>query len=1040
VAMVTAAERQLRKSWMPTAFLATSSVMVLVIGWSMWNDTHPEWRSYQEQFAVVERNIMLQQKADLERKIEHPDYVGDYNKAKKDYLASKTTFDAASDKLDQTEADLEELDIQLTAPEGESAATTTDNSGNAGGKPQQANAADLSELDKEMNSPGASDSSTKAAAKTVPDKSQATSTKTSQADLDELDKEMNGSSAPKASPAPAAAKQTKTAAPNKSDLDELDKEMSGPGAPSAHTAQTSRPSGAATAKGEKPKQTNDKDLEELDKEFQNASAPKPTEATATSSAPTQATSPQVDFAEADFTIDQKGAAAQVEFARRNELDVERRYNREMIGLPSNADLKRKQAASQLDEAKEQLDLALDKADLEAKKLEVKTAAQIARWAQGVQQFNALKLTSSTSSDPKLKEFQLASKNLADHMADLQRDLRLVNQRLTRNSSNDEEIEQTYVERLGAVDRCETCHKAAEDTAFAAAPQPFRTHPGDFLKWHPVEKFGCSSCHGGFGAALSKVEAHGGLIGKGRPLLTGDQAQSSCGKCHGESKELPGDSVYLAGAQLFKQSGCLGCHKVESIENPRKAGPSLDRVDEKVGPSWLIAWLMNPQSHSLEARMPNFGLTQQQAIQVAAYLMTQHGAAQIPELPPVPTFPADKIATGDDLVHKLGCLGCHVIRGEGNAVGPELTNLGNKARPNWVYAWLLNPRAYLKDARMPNFGLTNDQAVAIGDYLLSQATPKPPVAAFSPSMLDLAAARSGSEIISQRGCAGCHDIKGFDKIAAPDLTHVGDKTADVLEFGNDKKVKRDLYDWMVAKLQDPTTFNTDKFAARMPKFGLDEQESGQIAVYLLSLNSTELPPEYIKDATQPDTPMIVGRRIFTEHNCAGCHTIAGVGGKIGPELTREGEKVQADWLFNFLERPVRIRWWQDARMPNFSLSAQDATSLTQYLMELSNQPEPYEYTPPDKMVYPLAPEGATYFKELKCESCHPLGGKQDVSGGDTKKLGPDLAMASKRLKPDWMLRFLHDPQAFSPGTQMPTFNRPDHTYQSIIDFLMKEHQP
>jgi len=218
--------------------------------------------------------------------------------------------------------------------------------------------------------------------------------------------------------------------------------------------------------------------------------------------------------------------------------------------------------------------------------------------------------------------------------------------------------------------------------------------------------------------------------------------------------------------------------------------------------------------------------------------------------------------------------------------------------------------------------------------------------------------------------------------------------------------------------------------------LGKSDAEAITVYLQSLTAQEFPTEYRQSLLDENSPLVAGARVFARHDCTACHTISGRGGKIGPELTREGERVNPSWLFKFLKAPSRIRWWQDARMPNFHLTNEEATQLTEYFMGLSNQPAPYEYTPPDKLVFPLASAGAKYFVDLKCQSCHPIGGKQLVAGGDTKKLGPDLGLAQTRLKQDWMLRFLRDPQAVSPGTQMPSFGKPDYMYQGIIDFLMK----
>ena len=39
---------------------------------------------------------------------------------------------------------------------------------------------------------------------------------------------------------------------------------------------------------------------------------------------------------------------------------------------------------------------------------------------------------------------------------------------------------------------------------------------------------------------------------------------------------------------------------------------------------------------------------------------------------------------------------------------------------------------------------------------------------------------------------------------------------------------------------------------------------------------------------------------------------------------------------------------------------------------------------------------------------------------TSFLAPDLTMAKRRLKPDWVIHWIQDPQKLDPGTMMPTF--------------------
>jgi len=1029
-------------------FFSMSLVILIVMGISMWKDTHPEWLGYQQQFNVLERQELLAKREELLKQIHSPSYEQDYDAARKSYQDAKAKFDDASNALETIEADIEELDIRTTGGNSEEGAAGDATSGKAApaATATKAGKGELDELDKEFGSSGPAKTGTKPAqaengAAKLP-------AKASSKELDDLDKEFAGGSPAKGTPkAPDKAAQATKQGPKagSDEMAELDKEFAD------KTPKTS--SNPAPAKGAAKPQSAE--LDELDKEFKGVGTKNDASQKGTVSQSAPAASQAAKYEEADLKVDIEGAKARLEDAQRDMLTAQRVYNREMIGLPASETLRRQVSESHLKEAKGMLEVAQTGDDLESAKAKVKTAAQVARWADDAKTLADLTAKNGLSSAPpdEVKSLQQSAVNLEGHVEDLKRNLRLVEGRLGRNQTGGTGVDQIFVDRLGAIDRCTTCHRSAEEAGFETAAEPFRTHSAEMLKFHPTERFGCVSCHGGWGNALTKFEAHGGVIGKGTPLLEGDQVQSSCGKCHGDTRQLSGESTYLAGSKLFKNSGCLGCHKVDysrpnviggsvrivQKEMP-KAGPDLDRVGEKVQPGWLIGWLQNPQSHSIDARMPNLGLTKDQSISITTFLLTQKDSGLFHASSTPTTTDPNRLALGHKLTVNLGCMGCHAIRGEGATFGPELTNIGNKVDAQWLYGWIQNPKQYFPNSRMPNFRLSKDQCVLIGDYLLSLVDNKPKTTTAGLNLSDSDAKARGSQLISERGCAGCHDMKGFEKISAPELTHVGDKTADVLEFGNAKGVKKTLNSYIIAKITDPRGFDTDKFHGKMPKFGIVTDDAKSIATYLMSLTSKELPSEYTKDLQEQRTPLLAGRKVFEQHDCIACHRLTGQGGKIGPDLTREGEMVRPAWLFEFLKRPTRIRWWQDSRMPNYGLTDTEATALTEFFMALSNQPAPYEYTPPDQKVYPLAQSGLKYFTDLKCQSCHPLAGKQGVAGGDTKKLGPDLGMVPVRLKKDWLLRFLRDPQAFSPGTQMPTFGKSDDQYSAIIDFLMKQSTP
>ncbi|MGE5849138.1 MAG: hypothetical protein ACM362_03285, partial [Candidatus Methylomirabilota bacterium] len=69
--------------------------------------------------------------------------------------------------------------------------------------------------------------------------------------------------------------------------------------------------------------------------------------------------------------------------------------------------------------------------------------------------------------------------------------------------------------------------------------------------------------------------------------------------------------------------------------------------------------------------------------------------------------------------------------------------------------------------------------------------------------------------------------------------------------------------------------------------------------------------------------------------------------------------------------------------------------------------------------------------LSCSSCH-LGGDREPEG-KPEELAPDLRLVSRRLQPQWILRWLVDPQRLLPGTKMPSyFSDADSGPQDILD--------
>src|SRR5262249_12113789 len=201
-------------------------------------------------------------------------------------------------------------------------------------------------------------------------------------------------------------------------------------------------------------------------------------------------------------------------------------------------------------------------------------------------------------------------------------------------------------------------------------------------------------------------------------------------------------------------------------------------------------------------------------------------------------------------------------------------------------------------------------------------------------------------------------------------------------------------------------------------------------FLRSRTDAKVPVKYAYRSPTQDR-VVQGRLLVARYNCTGCHVIEGAGGDIRrlyteqptlapPILLGEGEKVQGDWLFNFVKGPTPIRPWLKVRMPTFGLSDGEATTVGEYFEGLDRVEVPYAHI--QKAAFSPANLEAgkllTSKEYFDCFSCHQRGAQKPQ--GPPEGWAPDLAMAHVRLNPEWIIKWLHDPQKVMPGTKMPSF--------------------
>ncbi len=225
--------------------------------------------------------------------------------------------------------------------------------------------------------------------------------------------------------------------------------------------------------------------------------------------------------------------------------------------------------------------------------------------------------------------------------------------------------------------------------------------------------------------------------------------------------------------------------------------------------------------------------------------------------------------------------------------------------------------------------------------------------------------------------------------------------------------------------------TERIEQLMPQFDLAEEDIISLRVFLTSRTDHKIPSQYLADRSIQAHSIVEGHRLVRRYNCIGCHEIEGQGGYIRahytenpafapPVLNGEGAKVQPDWLFGFVKKPITLRPWLQVRMPTFSLSNEEVRTVVDYFAAVDDIEMPFVYFDPEAI-----PQGHVQAAEMlmsddyfSCFSCHQQGEKKPE--GPPDGWAPDLALAKHRLNPNWIIDWILDPQKVQPGTRMPAF--------------------
>jgi sulfur oxidation c-type cytochrome SoxX len=453
------------------------------------------------------------------------------------------------------------------------------------------------------------------------------------------------------------------------------------------------------------------------------------------------------------------------------------------------------------------------------------------------------------------------------------------------------IRQAIVTSFGdtRVDRCTTCHIAADDPRFARAEEPLRTHPysaalgdvfhnGRWARRHKFSDFGCTVCHDGQGRGLETVYSHGEdefwpepLLGyvvqpnwrkDFAPHLKGKEyMEANCAQCHTDENFAPTPYVNR-GRRLFYQMNCYGCHKIEGMSEGT-LGPELTEAGKKYKIDYLWESIVEPRANLATSFMPKFNLADDDVKALVIFLKSRRGVnfaetsldrykAHVANAAVViPPGTAGEKA-GEQLLTDRACTACHKLGDRDGGIAPDLSYEGLIRDDGWLMAHFKNPRSRIPDSIMPSFRFPEEDFARLSTYLTSLKTPPKPMAPAE---------------TYQALCQRCHGEKGDGngKVAwyldpyPRDFTRAG--------FMNSKPRERFVHS---IRIGVPGT--------SMPPWGkiLDDGQADAVLSYVLT-TFTRTPAQPLKPRHIPDRNPVEateasaarGEAIF-EKRCTGCH--------------------------------------------------------------------------------------------------------------------------------------------------------------------------
>ena len=182
-------------------------------------------------------------------------------------------------------------------------------------------------------------------------------------------------------------------------------------------------------------------------------------------------------------------------------------------------------------------------------------------------------------------------------------------------------------------------------------------------------------------------------------------------------------------------------------------------------------------------------------------------------------------------------------------------------------------------------------------------------------------------------------------------------------------------------------------------------------------------------------VVNGKRVWQRRNCQDCHTLLGIGGYLAPELTKESDRRDAQFLAAWLKNPQAFK--PGTTMPDQHLDQGQIEGLVAFLQWVAKidtnnwPPEPLGLR---AVAGQSQPAGAILMQQKGCLSCHMINGNGATGPGPNLSRIGSAPYDGLSNSPDFLYTWIENPQAIKPGTIMPTIPMAPAQRDSIVTYL------